>query len=267
VRHRVSSLSFLVAACAAALVAACGGDSPSSPTLAKQESGGQQGTGNTTGGTDSTGHEQTPPATGPVASVRIAPTSISVALGNYVPLTASALNAKGEVLTGKKFTWRSDDPSIVAVSDTGLLRAQALGSTTVHAAVDGKEAAATVTVVRDDPNLPPVIDKFTVHGSVIGVPASGDTTLAQWAATPIAGATVKVYQYATAKGDTLATPVLYATVTSDAEGKFTLPDVPSAYYTVQGTPPAGSPWQNGTTSFGPQRGPSVYISVPLRAKE
>lgn len=262
-RDRLFPFSLLIAACVVAGGVACS-DSSTDPLVAKERPS-TPGQGGNTGGTDSSGTDTstTSPAVGPVASVTLSPETITVSVGNYVAMVATARNASGQVLSGKTFAWRSSDASIVAVGDTGVLRAVAAGVVTVHASVDGKEGSARVTVVpAEEP--PPVVDSFTVHGIVRGVPGGGDSTT-----TPpvlVAGAAVTVYRVGTAGGDTLGVRERFATTTTDAGGRFTLTDVPSAYYTVEVVPPAGSPFDRGSSGFGPQRSREITLPIVLRAK-
>lgn len=257
-RDRFFPLSLLIAACVSASAMACS-DSSTGPEAAKQQSSASGGGIDTTRVDTST----VSPAEGPVAAVTLSAAEITVTAGNYVPLIATARNASGQALSGKKFSWRSADASIVAVSDTGILRAVAAGAVIVYASVDGKEGSARVTVVPAV-ELPPVVEKFTVHGIVRGVPGNGDSTTTP--AVLIVGATVTVYRVGTVGGDTLRTRELFATTTTDASGRFTVADVPSAYYTVEVVPAAGSAFDRGSSGFGPQRTSEITLPIVLRAK-
>jgi hypothetical protein len=81
----------------------------------------------------------------PVSSVDVTPATASVAVNATVPLTATARDAQGNVLTGRLVTWTSDDETIATV-DAGLVRGVAAGSTTVRATVEGQSDGAAITV-------------------------------------------------------------------------------------------------------------------------
>lgn len=63
----------------------------------------------------------------PVASVAVAPTTASIAVGATRQLTASALPAEA----GQNVTWSSSAPSVATVSSTGLVTGIAAGTATI----------------------------------------------------------------------------------------------------------------------------------------
>ena len=75
-----------------------------------------------------------------------------------------------------------------------------------------------------------------VHGTVLApsVPGSGNDSLET--APRIAGAIIKAYPVTSSNPLTLADPV--ASVTTDAEGRFELPELPGGEYVVTVEPPA-----------------------------
>ena len=82
----------------------------------------------------------------PVASVTVSPSNVSLTVGGTQPLTASAYDANGTTLTGRPVVWSSDTPAIASVSAQGLITAVAPGVAVITATVEGKTAAASVTV-------------------------------------------------------------------------------------------------------------------------
>lgn len=62
-----------------------------------------------------------------VSSVLIRPTSLTLTVGGTAPLSALSLNAFGDTLGGRSFTWSSTSPSVVTVTQTGPTTATALG--------------------------------------------------------------------------------------------------------------------------------------------
>ena len=69
-----------------------------------------------------------------------------VSLGETVQLTANALDANGNTISGKTFTWSSSDESLAIVSSSGEVTAVANGSVTITATTDGVNGTATILV-------------------------------------------------------------------------------------------------------------------------
>ena len=81
----------------------------------------------------------------PVAAVDIAPTSVSLTIGQTAQLTATTKSATGAVLPGRLVRWTSGAPSIATVSQGGLVTAVGVGSAVIFASADGAVGTATVT--------------------------------------------------------------------------------------------------------------------------
>lgn len=86
-----------------------------------------------------------------VASVTLAPATATIALGETQQLTATPRDADGNVLTGRTVTWTTSDASLATVSATGLVTAVAPSPVTITATVDGKSAAAAISVIAARP--------------------------------------------------------------------------------------------------------------------
>jgi hypothetical protein len=82
-----------------------------------------------------------------VASVQVAPGSITPFPGDTVRLTATPKTASGSDVSGKTVTWASSAATVASVSESGLITAAAPGTATVTATVDGKSGTAQVTVL------------------------------------------------------------------------------------------------------------------------
>ena len=82
----------------------------------------------------------------PVATVSVAPTASTIAVGQSLQLTASLLDAAGRVLTGRPITWSSDDQNAATVSANGLVRGRAKGTVIITSTSEGKTGTATITV-------------------------------------------------------------------------------------------------------------------------
>jgi serine/threonine protein kinase/alpha-tubulin suppressor-like RCC1 family protein/uncharacterized protein YjdB len=83
----------------------------------------------------------------PVVSLDVLPGVASVAQGDTLPLTAAPKDAQGNTLSGHDVTWRSSDPRVASVSAAGTVTALRLGSAEISAVVEGKRAAARLTVI------------------------------------------------------------------------------------------------------------------------
>jgi hypothetical protein len=90
-------------------------------------------------------------STAPVASVVVAPASLSVVVGGTRQLIATLKDAKGNVLLGRQVTWTSSAPAVASVTSTGLVRAVAVGSATITATSEAKADSASITVVASPP--------------------------------------------------------------------------------------------------------------------
>jgi hypothetical protein len=82
----------------------------------------------------------------PVASVEVAPSSASIAVGGTVQLTATPKDAGGQPLTGRTITWASNATGVATVSTTGLVTGVAAGPATVTATSEGQSGSSSITV-------------------------------------------------------------------------------------------------------------------------
>ncbi|THF76697.1 carbohydrate binding domain-containing protein [Cohnella fermenti] len=92
-----------------------------------------------------------------IKQVESIPTSISLgqdtanlSLGETKTVTATVLNQSGEAIDGLAIAWSSADPSVAAISNTGVITGVHAGATTIQASYGNLSAAVSVTV---DPNL------------------------------------------------------------------------------------------------------------------
>jgi hypothetical protein len=229
------------AICGVAMIAACAADS-NNPTaiVATQAKTG------ITGATPGTDTSANPPVTssGPVASVIVMPHAVTIAVGHYLTPSIFAYDAKGVRVVGKVASWRSANPSIVVTGDTGVISGRALGATKVYGTIDGYADSISVTVV-DAPatNPPPApapgVSAFDLTVSVTGSVFSGPDTSN---VTRVAGAIVTLTRVGDINGDTLTTAVPAGSGTTDANGNVSFKSLIGGSYTVEITPPAGSPY-------------------------
>jgi uncharacterized protein YjdB len=83
---------------------------------------------------------------GPVAVVVVNPHTVTVAANQTVQLGATAKDANGNPITGRVFTWQSNDERIATVSSTGRVKGIKGGSVFITATLDGWRDSAAVTV-------------------------------------------------------------------------------------------------------------------------
>ena len=101
----------------------------------------------------------------PVASVKIAPASLTLGLGLVAPLQATAEDATGDVLHDRQIFWTSSDTTVATVSGAGVVTALAIGTAIIAASAEGASGTATITVT------PPPVAKVAV------LPESAQTTV------------------------------------------------------------------------------------------
>lgn len=81
----------------------------------------------------------------PVATLQLAPTSLTLVAGSTGTMVATARDASGATLGGRVITWSSSAPSVATVAN-GVVTAIAPGSATITATSEGVAANAGVTV-------------------------------------------------------------------------------------------------------------------------
>jgi uncharacterized protein YjdB len=82
----------------------------------------------------------------PVATVAVAPSSVSIVQGAKTQLTATTSDASGHVLTGRTVTWLSSDQTKATVDQNGLVTGVSYGQVTITATSEQKTGSATVKV-------------------------------------------------------------------------------------------------------------------------
>ncbi|WP_284352167.1 beta strand repeat-containing protein [Roseisolibacter agri] len=87
----------------------------------------------------------------PAASVTVSPATASIVVGDSAGLGATVRDASGALLGDRLVTWSSASNAIATVSNTGVVKGVAAGTTTVRATVDGVSGSATVTITAPAP--------------------------------------------------------------------------------------------------------------------
>jgi glucose/arabinose dehydrogenase len=82
----------------------------------------------------------------PVVEVTVAAPDSSLGVGQNSQVTATALDADGNVLVDRTFVWATTDPSVATVSDAGLVTALAAGQAEIGATAEAITGSLTITV-------------------------------------------------------------------------------------------------------------------------
>lgn len=85
-------------------------------------------------------------------SVTVAPTTITLAVNERVPIVGTAFDCDGASIKNKKISFSTGDPTIATVSSDGAVIGIAPGQTTVSAVANGKTGTAQVTVTAERAN-------------------------------------------------------------------------------------------------------------------
>jgi uncharacterized protein YjdB len=159
----------------------------------------------------------------PVASVTIAPASVSLFVSKTAQLTATTKDSAGNVLTGRAISWVSSNTAVATVSAAGLITAKVAGSATITATSEGKSGTAAITVL----NVP--VATVTVSPASASIGVGGSVQLAATTKDSAGGTlTGRVISWtssstavATVNGTGLVTGLLAgtATITATSEGK------------------------------------------------
>jgi len=115
---------------------------------------------------------------------------------------------------------------------------------------------------KTPPPPPPVVSSFTLSGAVYGRELGPDTA----AVLPVPNAQLTIVKVATVDGDTLNPSVTVATTTTDEHGAYRLDNLSPAYYRIDVTAPAGSPYANATSGIGPARESEIKVYISLARK-
>ena len=133
-------------------------------------------------------------------------------------------------------------------------------STDVKTSGSNKSGDTTVTTSPPtQPPVPPVVSSFTLSGVVFGMEPGSDTSRRA----PAPNVRVTLVKTMTVAGDTLTPSVTVATTIADANGAYRLENLAPAYYRIEFSPPAGSPFTDGAWAIGPAREAEIVINVTL----
>jgi uncharacterized protein YjdB len=123
-----------------------------------------------------------------VGRIVLTPTTATLQAGATLPLSATVLDAAGNVLRDRRVVWASQNETIAIVSQAGVVVAVGPGTVAIAASSGGKSASATITVTRRPVTLVRVLPgsaTISVTGSLALSAEALDATGA-----PIPGLTV-----------------------------------------------------------------------------
>jgi uncharacterized protein YjdB len=99
----------------------------------------------------------------PVATVTLAPSTLTLGAGATQALTVTLKDASGAVLSGRGVTFSSSNGSVASVNASGVVTGLLAGTATVSATSEGKSGSAAVTVTSSTP--PPTENGEPVYTS------------------------------------------------------------------------------------------------------
>ncbi len=114
-------------------------------------------------------------------------TATIAALRATQQFSAVAHDQKGRPMTGKAFSWRSSNPAVATVSNTGLVTAAGDGSATITATSEGVSGSANVMVSRTAATV--AVTPTTANLSALGATQQFSATARDPGNSPITGAT------------------------------------------------------------------------------
>jgi hypothetical protein len=103
----------------------------------------------------------------PVGVVTIQPPSVTLVEGASVQLSAQVKDRLGGTLPNGAVTWSIENPSLISVSESGLVQALLAGETSVRATIDGVSGSAAV-IIQPGPRIEANADDISFFGAVGG---------------------------------------------------------------------------------------------------
>jgi len=159
-----------------------------------------------------------------VATVTVTPSTATVIIAATSQLSASALDATGGVISGRRVTWSSSNVSAATVSTGGLVTGVTAGNVVIAATIDGVVGNATITVspppvvaVTITPTTPSVVETDTLRLRTVLTIAGGTVITGRavvWSSASPATATVN-----SATGLVTGVSPGTAAITATSEGK------------------------------------------------
>ncbi len=163
----------------------------------------------------------------PVAEVRLsADAEVVLEWNGSTQLSAVAMDAEGNTITGRAVAWQSSKPEVVTVAPDGTLQAQGSGVANVTAIIEGKAATVGVRVnpvpvakvsIDGTPDGIETGDTFFLSSYVEGVNGEPLPRIATWTTDNPAVATVQASQQSLAAVQSVGAGTV--TITATVDGK------------------------------------------------
>jgi uncharacterized protein YjdB len=159
----------------------------------------------------------------PVSTVRLSITHRAMLVGQTFQLAAEALDAGGNVLSGRPITWSTSAPTVATVTENGLISALSPGGAIITATSEGQSAVASITVSSvpvASVEVAPVVANL-----VVGQTTQLSAQLRDASGSPLTGRAIawssNRTQVATVTSDGLVTAISQgtATITATSEGR------------------------------------------------
>ena len=150
-----------------------------------------------------------------MASITITAAQSTVVVGASVQMSASTLDAAGNVLTGRSVTWSSSDAAVASVSASGSVTGRSPGPATITATSEGRTSSESITVLTDVASVAVTPDPAEVI-SALSVQITATAQAAD--ASPLTG---KTFTWATAD-PSIATVDVNGLVTGGTPGVTTV---------------------------------------------
>ncbi|HVX40679.1 MAG TPA: Ig-like domain-containing protein [Gemmatimonadaceae bacterium] len=162
-------------------------------------------------------------APAPVASISVSPPTVTLIIGATQQMTATTVDANGNVLTGRAVSWSSSDPTKATVTPTGLVQAIAAGTATIIATSENKSGSAAVTVASSTPapacspstaiklaagDVRPLTPTEAASLCVGGLAATSEYVLIPFNHSNVASSTTQIELASTGTGAVTASPAL-----------------------------------------------------------
>jgi trimeric autotransporter adhesin len=202
----------------------------------------------------------------PVASVLMVPDGAVLVIGESTRLTATPIGADGRALVGRAVTWRSSNPTVATVTETGLVSAVSVGEATITATSEEKSASATIVVqpapvpvanVRVSPEVLSVAQGEVVQFVATVFDGAGNVLTDRWVAWSTSNPSTAAV---TSEGVVTALAPGSATISAMSEGQ-----TGAATVTVDVAPPTVASITLSPSDVALQVGQSVQIVATPRA--
>ena len=106
-----------------------------------------------------------PPPREPTVSITVTPSNASIKVGASVRLTATPLDADGDVVRDAAIVWSTSDPEIATVAANGMVSGVSVGEARIQASADGVTRSVTVGVTpAGAPGVPVMIEIASGNG-------------------------------------------------------------------------------------------------------